>query len=288
MNKDRNTAFTPSRFALQTPKGDIMLERPLVMGILNINRDSFYAESRFSDLDLILAKVEEMLRDGAGIIDIGGMSSRPGAAISEPNEEVDKMAPVFEAIYKAFPDAHLSIDTVHSKVVEAIAPYVSLANDISAGKVDEELIKVVARLKLPYVLMHMKGIPETMQSQADYKDPVEEVYSFLEERIAFCQSVGIEQVIVDPGFGFGKTIEQNYTLLAGLRRFHDLGRPVLIGLSRKSMIWKKLNTDPSGALNGSTVLHTLSLMNAPHIIRAHDVLEAVQAIELYETFRKAQ
>ena len=257
------------------------------MGILNINQDSFYAQSRFSDLELILAKVGEMLHEGATIIDIGGMSSRPGAVLSDPNEEADKMTPVFEAIHQAFPEAHLSIDTVHSKVLESIAPYVSLVNDISAGMVDEALIKVVAKLKLPYVLMHMKGLPENMQSKAQYQNPVEEVYAFLQDRIEYCASEGVEQVIVDPGFGFGKTIEQNYTLLKGLGRFHDLGCPLLIGLSRKSMIWKKLNTDPSGALNGSTVLHTLSLMNAPHIIRTHDVLEAVQTITLFETLEQA-
>lgn len=287
MSKEETQALSPPVHVLKTPRGIITLNRSVVMGILNINRDSFYVKSRFTNLELILAKVEEMLSDGASIIDIGGMSSRPGAAISEPNEEADKMAPIFEAINKDFPEAILSIDTVHSKVVEVLAPFVSIVNDISAGHIDDDLIKTVARLKLPYVLMHMKGIPETMQSEASYKNPVEEVFSFLESRIADCTKAGIEQVIVDPGFGFGKTIEHNYTLLAGLRRFHDLAKPLLIGLSRKSMIWKKLNTDPSGALNGTTVLHTLALMNGPHIIRAHDVLEAVQAIELYEKFKHA-
>ena len=197
------------------------------------------------------------------------------------------MLPIFEAIHQAFPEAPLSIDTVHSKVVEVLAPYVSIVNDVSAGKIDAQLIKTVARLELPYVLMHMKGIPETMQSEANYKNPIEEVFEFLAARAKECAEAGIEQVIVDPGFGFGKTIAHNYTLLAGLQRFHDLGKPLLIGLSRKSMIWKKLDTDPSGALNGTTVLHTLSLMNAPHIIRAHDVLEAVQAIKLFENYTQA-
>jgi len=277
-----------SPFSLRTPQGDLSFDRPKVMGIINVTNDSFYKGSRKESTSAIVDTAGQMLEDGASVIDIGGMSSRPGAKLTIDQEEADKMVPAVQALRKAFPDAFVSIDTVHALVAEAcLEEGISIINDISAGSIDARLLEVVAKHKVPYVLMHMKGLPENMQLKANYESPVREVLHFLKERIGTFRDKGIDQVIVDPGFGFGKTIAQNYSLLANIDVFQALQKPVMIGLSRKSMIWKTLETNAAGALNGTSVLHTLALMKGIQLIRTHDVKEAVEAIRLVETFQNA-
>jgi dihydropteroate synthase len=255
------------------------------MGILNATPDSFYASSRTSP-DTLVARAGEMLSDGAAVLDIGGQSTRPGATRLSARDETERVLPVIDELRAHFPDAVLSIDTFHASVAEAaVAHGCIIINDVSAGNMDPEMIPTAAALGVPYILMHMQGTPQDMQDNPTYEDVVTDILDFFIRRIAVCREAGIVDVIADPGFCFGKTLAQNYTLLGHLRDFHVLEVPLAIGVSRKSMIWRLLEITPDQALEGTTALHMLALSQGVHFIRAHDVKPAVQAIRLWEYFR---
>ena len=259
----------------------ITINQPIVMGIINVTSDSFFTGSRFNEVDAILFRADQMIRDGATIIDIGGQSTRPGSERLSEDEELQRVLPAISAIHKRFPEAIISVDTFYAKVAEnSVSAGASIINDVSAGSIDKSMIETVARLNTPYVLMHMIGDPQTMQSNPTYKNVVTEVFDFLNFKMMQLQKLGIKDIIVDPGFGFGKTIQHNLQLLDGLNYFIQLGKPLLVGLSRKSTVYKTLNINPEDALNGTTVLNTISLLKGAHILRVHDVKEAVQAIKL--------
>jgi len=257
------------------------LSVPVVMGIINVNADSFYEGSRFQNIDDIVKQAEKMISEGAKIIDIGYMSSRPGAKISDPMEESSCISEVLKVLKVKFPNTFISIDTLHSHVAEvAIQNGADMINDISGGDYDSNMIGVLVQHRIPYVIMHMKGIPENMQSNAIYDDVVLEVLKSLKQKIHLAMQQGVKDIVVDPGFGFGKTIEQNYKLLKDLNVFNILEVPVLVGLSRKSMIWKPLEISAEEALNGTSALHIIALQHGAKILRAHDVKEAVECIQL--------
>jgi len=257
------------------------LSTPRVMGILNLTPDSFHDGGKHSDIDAILRQTERMLSEGADIIDIGGMSSKPGSKIIAIDEELDRVIGPIREIHKRFPDAILSIDTVHATVAEeAVAHGVSIINDISAGTLDADMIATVAKLRTPYIIMHMQGTPETMQIAPSYDNVITEVTSYLAERIQASRIAGIKDIMIDPGFGFGKSNEHNFQLLKGLSLFKMLGCLILAGVSRKSMITKTLGIKNADALNGTTVLNTIALMNGANILRVHDVKEAKEAVRL--------
>lgn len=258
---------------------------PLVMGILNATPDSFHAPSRVA-VDEALRTAERMLQEGAGIIDIGGASTRPGAAEVDVAEELRRVLPVIEAVHARFPDALVSIDTYRAQVAqEAVAAGAALVNDVSAGLLDEAMLPTVAKLAVPYIAMHMQGTPRSMQRDPQYTDVAAEVTLFLSERLAAAHAAGIADVVLDPGFGFGKTTAHNFTLLRSLERIVALGAPVLVGFSRKRMINETLGTTPADALNGTTVLNTIALQHGAAILRVHDVKEAVDAVKLYLAYR---
>ena len=263
----------------------VTVRSPLVMGILNATLDSFHAASRV-DVDEALRMGERMLKEGAAILDIGGASSRPGAAEVSEAEELKRALPVIEALHRRFPEAWLSIDTYRSAVArEAVAAGALMVNDIGAGLRDADMLSTVAALRVPYVLMHMQGTPATMQAAPTYTDVAAEVTRFLSERLNACRAAGIADVIVDPGFGFGKTTEHNYTLLRELQRLIALGVPVLAGLSRKRMVNEVLGIKADQALNGTTVLNTIALLKGASILRVHDVKEAVEVVALVKSYR---
>jgi dihydropteroate synthase len=258
----------------------------MVMGIINATPDSFYEGSRFSGIDAVLAQVEKMIRDGADIIDIGGQSTRPGSKPLTASEELQRIIGSIEALHKNFPEAFISVDTYHSLVAkEAVAVGAALVNDISAGSMDESMIPVVASLKVPYILMHMKGTPLTMQENPQYENVTKEVLDFFIHKIVSLRKAGIKDIIIDPGLGFGKTIAHNFELLRNLSVFKILDCPILLGISRKSTIYKTLGIDVKDALNGTTVLNTAGLMNGADIIRVHDVKEAKEAVNLVNEVR---
>ncbi|MCB0808112.1 MAG: dihydropteroate synthase [Flavobacteriales bacterium] len=258
---------------------------PLVMGILNATPDSFHADSRV-DVDGALRQAEAMLEAGAGLLDIGGASSRPGADEVPVDEELRRVLPVVEAVHARFPEAWLSVDTWRAPVAKAaVEAGAGLVNDIGAGLLDPAMLPMVARLGVPYVAMQMQGTPATMQQDPRYDDVVTEVVHFLSGRLRAAHDAGIADVLLDPGFGFGKTTAHNYALLRALPRLKLLGAPLLVGLSRKRMINQVLGTDPSEALNGTTVLNTLTLEHGADILRVHDVREAVEAVKLVAAFR---
>ncbi|HLP19375.1 MAG TPA: dihydropteroate synthase [Chitinophagales bacterium] len=266
-------------------KGRLLdLSKPIVMGILNVTPDSFYDGGKLTGTDALLQQAEKMLREGATILDIGGMSSRPGAEIIGEDEELERVLPAVKAIVANFPDAIISIDTIRAKVAwQAIQAGAHIVNDISAGRLDDRMIETVATALVPYVIMHMQGLPHTMQQNPEYANVTTEVMDFLAERIAVCQKAGITDIILDPGFGFGKSVEHNYTLLRNLKYFANLNLPVLAGVSRKSMICKPLGVNPDKALNGTTAANTIALLNGASILRVHDVKEAMEAIKIVES-----
>lgn len=263
-------------------KGRLLdLSSPSVMAILNNTPDSFYAQSRSNTVDDALRKVEGFLKDGADFIDIGAYSSRPGAAEVSPDEELRRLLPLIEAITKKLPEAILSIDTFRSAVAkEAIHAGAHIINDISAGSMDEAMFDTIAELQVPYIIMHMKGTPQTMQQQAHYQDIGIEVVSYFADKVSKLKKLGVKDIIIDPGFGFAKTLEQNYELFRQMSNLQVIGLPVLVGISRKSMIYKLLGIGPDEALNGTTVLHTLALQRGASILRVHDVKEAVECIKI--------
>jgi dihydropteroate synthase len=259
----------------------VRFDEPVVMGILNLTPDSFYKGSRVNS-EAALAKAEEMLLQEAGIIDIGGQSTRPGSERVSEEEELKRVIPVVETIAKNFPLAILSIDTFYAKLAKyAVEAGASIVNDVSAGSIDEKMFETVAALNVPYVLMHMKGDPQTMQKSPAYADVVTEVFDALNQNISKCLLAGIKDIIIDPGFGFGKTIAHNFSLLSALKRFTALDKPLMVGLSRKSTVYKTLDVPVEEALNGTTVLHTMALTNGADILRVHDVKEARQAVKLF-------
>ena len=270
-------------------KGKLLdLSEPKVMGVLNLTPDSFYDGRRyFSNIDNALRQTEQMLSAGATIIDIGGMSSQPGAKLISVAEELQRVLPTIEAIHKKFPQAILSIDTVRSEVArQAVAAGASIVNDISAGNFDEKLLETVADLQVPYILMHMQGKPETMQNKPVYENIVLEMVAFFQEKLEKINALGIRDVVIDMGFGFGKTLEHNYEILRQLQDFQLFDLPILVGISRKSMIYKYLNIKPIDALNGTTALHTFALLQGCQILRVHDVAAAVEVVKLVEMLRK--
>ncbi len=266
----------------------IVMDKPLVMGILNATPDSFYEGHLFKPEDEISTLVKQMVDDGAAIIDVGGQSTRPGSKRIDSDEELKRVIPVIEMINKNFPGTIISIDTYSSKVAKAaIAAGAAIVNDISGGELDEDMLQTVAGLQAPYICMHMQGTPQSMQQQPQYNNVVTDVLDYFIAKTTQCKKAGIQDVIIDPGFGFGKTIEHNFSLLKNLQAFSMLGKPVLAGLSRKSTIYKTLNTTADKALNGTTVLNTIALHNGAAILRVHDVKEANETIALYEAYKKA-
>lgn len=271
-------------------KGRLLsLSTPLVMGILNLTPDSFYDGYRWSSKEEVLKQVGRMIAEGADIIDIGGMSSRPGSEIISAEEESERILGPIIAIHGHYPELILSVDTIHAKVAhQALCAGASVINDISAGTFDPAMLSVVAESKVPFIIMHMQGLPHNMQLNPVYDSLPDEVIRFLAERIRHCRDAGIKDIIIDPGFGFGKTTEQNFQILKGLELFKWLERPLLAGLSRKSMITRPLGIKAAEALNGTTVLNTIALMYGANILRVHDVKAAREAIRLFETYRRAE
>ena len=259
------------------------LSQPVIMGIINVTEDSFYAGSRFTALDAIVQQAEKMLNEGALILDIGGMSSRPGATIISAEEEVQRIAPVIEALAKRFPEAILSLDTIYGHSARVGAELgVGIINDISAGRLDDSMYPTVAQLGLPYVLMHMQGQPGNMQKNPNYEDVVTEVLDFFIAEVGKLRALGVKDIVLDPGFGFGKNLNHNYILLKYLQVFQILDAPILAGLSRKSMIYRLLEVEPEAALNGTTALHMVALQQGAKILRVHDVKPAAEVIHLWE------
>lgn len=259
----------------------ISLSTPRVMGILNVTPDSFFDGGRHVTEKDIVQHAEKMLEHGATFLDIGGYSTRPGAEEVSEEEELRRVLPAVRAVMKAFPDAMVAIDTFRSGVASAaVGAGASLVNDISAGALDPMMPATVARLEVPYIAMHMRGTPKTMNTLTDYDDLISDIIRYFHERIGALHELGIRDIIVDPGFGFAKTVEQNFKLLSRLADLRILGKPILAGLSRKSMIWRTLMTTPENALNGTTCLNTVALLNGASILRVHDVREAVDTITL--------
>ena len=269
----------------------VELRRPWVMGILNVTPDSFYADSRtpMAEPERIAQRVRQILAEGADIIDVGAYSSRSGADDISPLEEMRRLEVALSTVREVAPEVYVSVDTFRSEVARQCVEHfgVDLINDISGGVLDRAMPKVVARLGVPYIIMHMKGNPETMQTAPEYQDVVAEVLEFLARQQQRFFDAGGKDVIIDPGFGFGKTLQHNYRLMDRLQDFHELHAPLLVGVSRKSMIYKLLETTPQDALNGTTVLHTIAMMKGAHILRVHDVQAAVEARTLMETMWQA-
>lgn len=264
----------------------INLRIPKVMGILNLTPDSFYDGGRYKDEAAVLTQVERMCTEGAAFIDIGAYSSRPGAAHVSEEEELKRLLPLLELVVKHFPDIVISIDTFRSKVAaESLERGAALINDITAGSLDGAMLSTVARYQVPYIAMHLKGTPQTMQNEAVYTDLIQEMHRYFSEKIREATAKKINDLILDPGFGFAKTVEHNYTLLHHLELFQTLKAPILVGLSRKSMIYKTLKTSPQEALNGTTALHAIALVKGAHILRVHDVKEAVECVTLVEALK---
>jgi dihydropteroate synthase len=254
----------------------------MVMGILNVTPDSFYEGSRVVTEHDIVRKAERMLQEGASMLDVGGYSTRPGAQEVPEEEELERVKRAIRLLLRTFPKALISVDTFRSKVAKAaVEEGASIINDVSGGTLDAQMFKTVAELQVPYILMHMRGTPKTMSSLTNYNNLIGEILAYFHEKIFALQSLGVKDILVDPGFGFAKTVEQNFTLLNSLNHLKILGKPLLVGLSRKSMVWKTLSVTPEEALNGTTVLHTLALTKGASVLRVHDVKEAVQAVKLY-------
>lgn len=269
-------------FTLNCKGRILVVDKPLVMGIINATPDSFYSGSRHQATDAVLQQAAQMLKDGAAILDIGGQSTRPGSEKVSVDEELNRVIAAIEAIHKNFPEAFISIDTYYAKVAtEAVAAGASIVNDISAGSIDEKMIAAVAVLQVPYVLMHMPGTPQTMQQQAQYENVTKEVLDFFIRKKNELHKEGITDIIIDCGFGFGKTAAHNFELLRNLSVFRMLDAPILLGISRKSFIYKTLGITVEEALNGTTTLNTIGLMNGAGMLRVHDVKEAVQAVNLF-------
>lgn len=264
----------------------IDLTIPKVMGILNLTPDSFYDGGSYKDETDIVSKVEKMLTDGATFIDVGAYSSRPNAINISVNEEINRIVPVVQLLVKKFPGILLSIDTFRSAVAKAcLENGAALINDISAGSLDDKMMNVIAEYKVPYIMMHMRGTPETMQQLTEYTNVTLDVKQYFAKKLAQARALGIVDLVIDPGFGFAKTTEQNFNVLQNLDLFKTMNVPILAGLSRKSMIYKTLDTTASNALNGTTALNTIALTKGANILRVHDVKEALECITLFTALK---
>ena len=284
---DKTTYFYPNK-TLRTGNGLLDLSTPAIMGILNVTPDSFFDGGKFLGGESALRQAEHLILQGADIVDIGGMSTRPGAVVIGAEEEMERVLPIVTAIHTQFPDVHISIDTVYATTAKAaIEAGAGIINDVSAGKIDAGIIDVAKAYQVPYILMHMQGQPDTMQVDPVYSDVVKEVFDFLLEQTIELDKTGLQDIIIDPGFGFGKTLEQNYALAAKLEQFKLIGKPVLVGISRKSMICKLLKVNPDKALNGSTALHSIMLLKGADILRVHDVKEAVELRKIVQALKNA-
>jgi dihydropteroate synthase len=268
----------------------VQLNSPLIMGIINLTPDSFYSGSRISDPEEALEKAGALVKEGVSIVDLGACSTRPGSIPPSESEERERLLPALEKIRIKFPELLISIDTWRSAIArEAIQDGgADIINDISAGQLDNEMISTAGHCKVPYVLMHMKGSPDNMQLSPEYSDILDELFKFFGTKIEECRKANIHDLIIDPGFGFGKTIEQNYALLQNIPQFLRFGFPVMAGISRKSMIYKVLGSDADKALNGTTVLNTVALLKGASILRVHDVKEALEAVRLVEYLKKVE
>lgn len=272
--------------AINCRGGLLDLSTPVVMGILNATPDSFYKSSRIKSSDELIDKAGKMLDAGATLLDLGGASTRPGAALIESQEEIDRVLPMIEMLIEAFPDAIISLDTYNAAVAQlGIQNGVAMINDISGGRIDEEMWNVIATSNTPYVLSHIQGNPSTMQTHPIYQDVITEVADEFIKAIHALRTLGLHDIILDVGFGFGKTLHHNYTLLKSLHQFSFLGCPMMAGISRKSMVWKISGGDSEGALNGTTSLHMIALMQGVKILRVHDVKEAMECIRIYNYLR---
>lgn len=277
----KNT-YLPVSGLLQS-KGKLLdLSSPQIMGIINTTPDSFFADSRSSAGEELLSKAAQLAEASASILDIGGLSTRPGAGAISAQEEADRILPAIELLHKHFPDIWLSIDTYRASVARlAVNAGAHIVNDISGGTFDEQMLSTVAELKVPYVLMHLRGTPENMHQAADYGEIVQGVYHDLQSAVTRCREAGIKDVILDPGFGFSKSMEDNYRLLSGFSALRGMGLPILIGISRKSMIYKTLGISAAEALNGTSALHMVALQQGASILRVHDVAAAREVIQLF-------
>ncbi len=272
-------------FTLHCKERILKIDSPIVMGIINITPDSFYKESRQFNADKALQKAEQMIEEGASILDIGGQSTRPNSDLIDDDDEMRRVLPVIDLIRKRFPETFISIDTFYASVAkQSVDAGADLVNDISGGKIDGNMLSTVASLHIPFICMHMKGTPQNMQQQAVYENVTKEVSVYFDERIKACNDAGIDDIILDPGFGFSKTIEHNFQLLKAFNSFKYFQKPLLLGISRKSFIYRSLGITPEESLNGTTVLHTIGLLNGANIIRTHDVKECMQAIQLIKSY----
>lgn len=261
----------------------LSVDTPLVMGILNLSKDSFYSGSIFPQVEDADKRIEKLLADGADMIDIGAVSTRSGLTILKQEDEWQLLEPVLKLVNKKYSNIIFSLDTVYAETSKrAVKDFgIDIINDISGGEFDKKMFETVADLDVPYILMHMRGTPENMQEKTDYENFIEDIIFYFSEKIAQLNSMGVNDIIVDPGFGFAKTVAQNFELLNNLERFKVFELPILAGLSRKTMIWKTLGITPLEALNGTTVLNTIALMKGSHILRVHDVKEAKEVVKLY-------
>lgn len=281
---DKNTAFSGNK-TLKCGNNVLNVDKPLVMGILNITPDSYFDGGRYTSRDAWISRTEKMIEDGASIIDIGAVSTRPGALHVSEEDEIARLLPALTLLTSTFPETVFSVDTYRSNVVKLTAEAgAGIINDISGGRMDAGLIKTVADTGLPYILMHMQGTPEDMQKNPVYENVTDEICRYFEENILSLNTSGIRQVILDPGFGFGKSMEHNYRLLRELSIFKQYNLPVLVGISRKSMIYKLLDISPEEALTSTSALHMIALLNGADILRVHDVKEAVQVVKLAEMY----
>jgi dihydropteroate synthase len=278
----------PIQFSFNLRGRLFVFDRPQVMGILNLTPDSFYEGSRVNSEQMLIDRAGKMLQDGADLLDLGGQSTRPGSNRIDAEEESDRVIPAVEALCKAFPDCIVSIDTFYALVADrAIAAGASIINDISGGMADPEMFATAGRLHVPYVLTHIQGEPQTMQVNPHYEDVTGEVTRYFSEKIELLKQAGVHDIILDPGFGFGKTAEHNMQLLKNLDQFAMFGMPVMAGLSRKKTIQQLLQTDAAGAKNGTVVAHTIAMCNGASFIRTHDVPEAVESVKLITALRSA-
>ena len=271
-------------------KGNLVdLSTPRVMGIINITPDSFYDGGKYKDETEIIAQVETMLANGASFIDIGAYSSRPGADHVDESEELARIIPILKLLLKTFPDILISIDTFRSRVAdECLSLGAAIINDISAGNLDPNMLEIVGKHRAPYIMMHMKGTPGTMQTMTTYENLLGEILYYFSEKVALARAAGINDIIIDPGFGFAKTLKQNYEILKKFNLLHAMELPILTGVSRKSMIYRLLETTPENALNGSTALHMYALTKGSHILRVHDVKEAMECIHLFNAINGSE
>ena len=269
-------------------KGDVFdLSSPKIMGVLNVTPDSFYDGGVFSNEKKILVQVEKMILDGADIIDVGGYSSKPGAKTISLEEEEKRVIPIIKLINKTFNKVVISVDTFRSEIAEkSLDEGASIINDISGGDIDKNIYQIAYKYKAPYIMMHMKGIPSNMQNNPKYENINHDIIKDFTSKIDSAEKKGVCDIIIDPGFGFGKTIQHNYQILNNLKLYTVLKKPILVGISRKSMIYKLLKTDPSKALNGTTSLNTIALINGANILRVHDVKEAKEVIKLYSFLKE--